>query len=100
MPKLSLVVPCRWIHLGRVQKLIRLFRWVDRIVPFGESRVFLDPEVAHLLIGNLLTGLVVFSHHGGADAQAGLGGGLADQSQDGRVTVQGLPGPVFADLAE
>ena len=57
-------------------------------------------ELAHLFCRDFLTGLKVFGHQMTFDPQTRLGFGVSNQAQDGFVTVQRLPSPVFADFAE
>ena len=57
-------------------------------------------ELAHLFCRDFLPGLKVFGHEMTFDPQTRLGFGLSNQAQDGFITVQRLPSPMFADFAE
>src|SRR3954449_2343143 len=77
-----------WGRLGDAQKLRRhlWWPWADGVVPFRVEGVGVEVEGCHLLVGDLdalwVGGGVEFA----ADGQAGLGGGVADEFDDGDAT--------------
>src|SRR5215203_3692851 len=90
------------LTLGDAQKLRRhLWRpWADGVVPFRVEGVGVEVEGCHLLVGDLdalwVGGGVEFA----ADGQAGLGGGVADEFDNGDATDQRRCAPGLGDVAE
>lgn len=62
--------------------------------------MFDQVEAAHLLVGDLDSGIVVFGNQIGADSEAGSSLGRADEVEHGVHVGERLAGPVPADLAE
>ena len=53
-----------------------------------------------MLRREFFAGFKVCGDEATADAQAGLSFGFGNEAQDGRIAVEGLASPAFADLAE
>lgn len=74
------------------------FQRTDRIVPFRKDIVFLERDLHHVLIGDLLSGLVLFTNEAGTDAQACFGFRLSDVVQDFLIGDERLASPVLWDF--
>src|SRR3954447_5819704 len=73
---------------------------MDGVVPLAVEGRRVEVDAAEGLIGDLLLGRVGRRVECGADGQAGLGGGAANEVNDHVVAHQGTAAPVLRDVGE